>query len=77
MLSTSIRSARRVSGHGEEVSGSLLIGRLDIGEQTFTVSRQLELPESPHLPGRRSVRGVARFAGGIAACNTSSAVLAG
>jgi hypothetical protein len=75
MLSTSIRSARRVSGHGEEVSGSLLIGKLDIGEQTFTVSRQLELPESPHLPGRRSVRGVARFAGGIAACNTSQLFL--
>jgi len=75
MLSTSIRNGRRAGGHGEEVSGSLLIGELDSEARTFTVERQFELPQSPHLPGRRSVRGIARFAGGIAACNTSQLFL--
>jgi hypothetical protein len=75
LLSTALRSGRRVGGHGEEVSGSLLLGELDIEECLFRVERQTDLPESPHLAGRRSVRGVAPFAGGFAACTTSQVFL--
>jgi len=75
LLSTALRSGRRVGGHGEEVSGSLLLGTLDVEERLFRVERQADLPESPHLAGRRSVRGVALFAGGVAACTTSEVYL--
>lgn len=75
LLSTALRSGRRVGGHGEEVSGSLLLGELDVAERLFRVERQADLPESPHLAGRRSVRGVALFAGGVAACTTSEVFL--
>lgn len=75
LLSTALRSGRRVGGHGEEVSGSLLLGTLDLEERVFRVERQTDLPESPHLAGRRSVRGVALFAGGVAACTTSEVYL--
>lgn len=75
LLSTALRSGRRVGGHGEEVSGSLLLGTLDVEKRVFRVERQADLPESPHLAGRRSVRGVALFAGGVAACTTSEVFL--
>ncbi len=75
LLTTSLRSGRRTGGRGEEVSGSLLLGEIDTELLTFRVDRQIELPESPHLPGRRSVRGVALFNGGVAACNTSQVFL--
>lgn len=75
LLSTSLRSGRRAGGRGEEVSGSLLSGELDVERRRLTVERQIDLPESPHLPGRRSVRGVAFFAGGVAACTTSEVFL--
>lgn len=75
LLSTALRSGRRVGGHGEEVSGSLLLGELDVERRVFRVGRQADLPESPHLAGRRSVRGIAPFAGGVAACNTSQVFL--
>ena len=75
MLSTSLRSHKRSGGHGEEVSGSLLLGELDTREQVLRVTHQRELPASPHLPGRHSVRGVARFGSGLAACNTSQLFL--
>lgn len=75
LLSTSLRSGRRTGGRGEEVSGSLLSGELDVERGVFRVLRQIELPESPHLAGRRSVRGIALFAGGVAACNTSQVFL--
>jgi hypothetical protein len=75
LLSTALRSGRRAGGHGEEVSGSLLAGEVDTGRLVFRVERQTDLPESPHLPGRRSVRGLALFADGIAACTTSEVFL--
>jgi hypothetical protein len=75
LLSTALRSGRRVGGHGEEVSGSLLRGELDVEERRFRVEKQIDLPESLHLAGRRSVRGIALFAGGVAACTTSEVVL--
>lgn len=75
LLSTALRSGRRAGGHGEEVSGSLLLGDLDVERGVFRILRQVELPESPHLAGRRSVRGIALFAGGVAACNTSQVLL--
>lgn len=75
LLSTALRNGQRVGGRGEEVSGSLLLGDLDVERGTFQVIRQAELPESPHLAGRRSVRGVALFADGITACNTSQVFL--
>lgn len=75
LLTTSLRSGRRTGGRGEEVSGSLLRGEVDLERLTFRIDRQTELPESPHLPGRRSVRGVALFAGGVAACTTSEVFL--
>src|SRR5215213_8702632 len=75
LLSTALRSGRRAGGRGEEVSGSLLLGELDVERGVFRVLRQVELPESPHLAGRRSVRGIALFAGGVAACNTSQVFL--
>ncbi|HXO21403.1 MAG TPA: hypothetical protein VOA87_15935 [Thermoanaerobaculia bacterium] len=75
LVSTSLRSGRRVGGRGEEVSGSLLLGEVDTVEGSFRALRQVELPPSPHRAGRRSVRGVAPFAGGIAACNTSQLFL--
>jgi hypothetical protein len=75
LISTALRNGQRVGGRGEEISGSLLLGELDVERRTFEVIRQAELPESPHLSGRRSVRGVALFAGGIAVCNTSQVFL--
>ena len=75
LISTSLRSGRRRGGRGEEVSGSLLLADLLPGERRLEVVAQMELPESPHLPGRRSVRGVADFAGCVAACNTSQLFL--
>lgn len=75
LLTTSLRSGRRTGGRGEEVSGSLLAGELDVEGRRLTVTHQRQLPESPHLPGRRSVRGVAPFAGGVAAANTSQVFL--
>jgi hypothetical protein len=75
LISTALRNGQRVGGRGEEISGSLLLGELDLERQTFEVVRQAELPESPHLSGRRSVRGVALFAGGVAVCNTSQVFL--
>jgi len=74
-VSTSLRSGRRAGARGEEISGSLLIGYLDLQESAFRVTHQRELPESPHLPGRRSVRGVACFGSVLAACNTSQLFL--
>ncbi len=75
LLSTSLRSGRRAGGHGEEVSGSLVAGEVDLEAGTLRVERQVDLPESPHLPGRRSVRGIAPFADGVAATNTSQLFL--
>ncbi|NKC10709.1 MAG: hypothetical protein GKR94_00440 [Gammaproteobacteria bacterium] len=81
LISTSLRSGRREreSGkddrgeddRGEEISGSLLLATVDSQKHTCTVLRQLELPPSPHRLGRNSVRGVAEFAGGYIACNTT------
>lgn len=76
LLTTSLRSGRRVDGRGEEVGGSLLLGTVDIEEGSFRLERQIDLPESPHKPGRRrSARGVALFAGGVAACNATQVFL--
>jgi hypothetical protein len=75
LLTTSLRSGRRTDGRGEEVGGSLLLGTVDIEEGVFRLERQIDLPESPHKPGRRSARGVALFAGGIAACNATEIFL--
>jgi hypothetical protein len=75
LLTTSLRSGRRTEGRGEEVGGSLLLGTVDIEAGTFRLERQIDLPESPHKPGRRSARGVALFAGGIAACNATQVFL--
>lgn len=75
VLSTSLRSGRRAGGRGEEVSGSVIAGEVDLERLTLRVDRQVDLPQSPHLPGRSSARGIAAFAGGIAACNTSQLFL--
>ena len=74
-LTTSLRTGRRRSGRGEEVSGSLLVGTVDLDEEAFHCERQIALPASPHAPGRRSVRGVAPFAGGLAVCNATQVFL--
>ncbi|NKC10710.1 MAG: hypothetical protein GKR94_00445 [Gammaproteobacteria bacterium] len=74
-LTTSLRSGGRSGGRGEEISGSVIAGWLDPEQALFTVQRQLDLPESPHLAGRRSLRGIAPFADGVAVCNTSQLFL--
>jgi hypothetical protein len=75
LLTTSLRSGRRVDGRGEEVGGSLLLGTLDLEEGCFRCERQADLPESPHIRGRRSARGVFPFAGGVAVCNATEVFL--
>lgn len=75
LISTSLRSGRRIDGRGEETSGDLLIGYLDIDRHTLFVERQVDVPRSPHRPGRNSVRGVARFGDGFAVCNNSEVFL--
>lgn len=75
LISTSLRSGRRSGAQGEEVAGSLLIARLDAAGQSCELLREVEVPPSPHRPGRRSVRGTAAFAGGIAVCNSSQLLL--
>lgn len=75
VLSTSLRSGRRAGGRGEEVAGSVILGEVDLDELALRVHRQIDLPQSPHLPGRSSARGVAAFADAIAACNTSQLFL--
>lgn len=75
LLTTSLRSGRRVDGRGEEVGGSLLLGTLDLEEGCFHCERQIDLPESPHIRGRRSARGVSPFAGGVAVCNATEVFL--
>lgn len=75
LIGTSLRSGRRRGGRGEEISGSLLLADLDTDRRRLDVLAQVALPPSPHLGGRRSVRGVAAFAGGVAACNTSQLFL--
>ncbi len=74
-LTTSLRTGRRRGGRGEEASGSLLVGTVDVDEKQFHCERQIALPASPHAPGRRSVRGVAPFAGGLAVCNATQVFL--
>jgi hypothetical protein len=75
LVSTSLRSGRRSGGQGEEVSGSLLVGDVDCDRQTFELVSEVDVPPSPHRPGRSSVRGVAAFAGGVAVCNSSQLLL--
>ncbi len=75
LVSTSLRSGRRSSAQGEEIAGSLLIARLDAAGEGCELLREVEVPSSPHRPGRRSVRGTAAFAGGIAVCNSSQLFL--
>ncbi|HVT59847.1 MAG TPA: hypothetical protein VHR45_15780 [Thermoanaerobaculia bacterium] len=75
LLSTSLRSGRRAGAQGEEVSGSLLVGELDTGAQSFALLGEVDVPPSPHRPGRRSVRGIAPFAGGVAVCNSTQLFL--
>lgn|GEM_PF-6236790 len=75
LLSTSLRSGRRIDGRGEEVSGALIRGELDLQARAFWATHQRALPPSPHLRGRDSVRGVAPFAGGIAAANSTQVFL--
>lgn len=71
LVTTSLRSGRRIDGRGEETSGSLLLGTVDVEAQTFQFVKSVDVPESPHRPGRNSVRGAAPFGGGFAVCNTS------
>ncbi len=75
LLTTSLRSGRRDGGAGEEVSGSLILGELSVERRTFRALRQIELPGSPHRPGRSSARGVAPFAGGLAVANSTQVFL--
>jgi len=75
LITTSLRSGRRVDGQGEEVSGSLLLGTVDTEALSFSLIKQVEVPQSPHRRGRNSVRGVARFADGFAVCNTTQLFL--
>jgi hypothetical protein len=75
LVSTSLRSGRRSGAQGEEIAGSLLIARLDAAGEGCELLREVEVPPSPHRPGRRSVRGTAAFAGGIAVCNSSQLFL--
>jgi hypothetical protein len=74
-LTTSLRSGRRVDGRGEEIGGSLLIGTVDVEEEVFHCERQIAVPASSHSPSRRSARGVAPFAGGLAVCNATEVFL--
>lgn len=71
LVTTSLRSGRRSGERGEEVSGSLLVGVVDVRERAFQLLREVEVPPSPHRPGRNSVRGVSRWGDGFAVCNTS------
>jgi hypothetical protein len=75
LVTTSLRTGRRVEQRGEEVCGSLLHGVVDLEEGSFRLLQRLDLPPSPHRPSRRSVRGAAPFAGGIAVCNSTQLFL--
>ena len=71
LISTSLRSGKRIDGQGEEVSGSLLLGTIDTNAPSFRLIKQVEVAQSPHRRGRNSVRGVAQFGDGFAVCNTT------
>jgi len=75
LISTSLRSGKRVDGHGEEVSGSLLLGTIDTRARCYRLIKQVEVPQSSHRRGRNSVRGIARFGDGFAVCNTTQLFL--
>jgi hypothetical protein len=75
LISTSLRSGKRVACQGEEVSGSLLLGTIDTASRCFRLIKQVEVPPSAHRRGRNSVRGVARFGDGFAVCNTTQLFL--
>ena len=75
LISTSLRSGKRVDGQGEEVSGSLLLGTIDTEARSFRLIKQVEVPPSTYRRGRNSVRGIARFGDGFAVCNTTQLFL--
>jgi len=75
LLSTSLRSGRRASGWGEEISGALLLGVVDPGALTFQVERSIPVPASRHRARRRAVRGICAFGGGWAVANATEVFL--
>lgn len=66
LLTTSVRSGKRVGTRGEEVGGSLLSGTLRPSEGKLVVDMIISLPESLYIKGRNSIRGITMHNGRIA-----------